>query len=340
MDSQDIPLQMPLLFSGDTVRQIKSRGESAPTLKVGRIRSADILIEPYGEVSFSKLIDVYREKAEEMKTVCDVFILEEMSALWDIRAAVLGCKKADRPIYVLLKTDKNGETADGTVLLHALIVLQELGIAGFGASGQSPEVCGELLSQILPYSHIPLIASANTCDDKALPQENELAEKIRDLISRGASAVDLGKNAAKAQSDAVFKILSDLSNTQIPNEESEKQDTSLVFATYDQIFFLDPETTEFSPPVECSPDMDSIITDMCDESYDVLTVAVNSPDDAIDFSKQMHMATLPVAFLSDDEISLKMALMLYQGRAIVDAKSLIDPLILKKIAGKYGAVLY
>ena len=120
----------------------------------------------------------------------------------------------------------------------------------------------------------------------------------------------------------------------------EKQDTSLALATENQMFFLDPETTEFSPAVECGPYMEDDIAQMCGESYDVLTVSINSPDDAIDFGRNMHMATLPVAFLSDDEISLKMALMLYQGRAIIDRKSLIEPEKLEAMAEKYGAVLY
>ena len=106
------------------------------------------------------------------------------------------------------------------------------------------------------------------------------------------------------------------------------------------MFFLDPDTTEFSPAVECGPYMEDDIADMCSQSYDVLTVSINSPDDAIDFGRNMHMATLPVAFLSDDEISLKMALMLYQGRAIIDSNSLIEPEKLSAMAEKYGAVLY
>lgn len=35
-----------------------------------------------------------------------------------------------------------------------------------------------------------------------------------------------------------------------------------------------------------------------------------------------------------------MALMLYQGRAIIDRKSLIEPEKLEAMAEKYGAVLY
>ena len=108
----------------------------------------------------------------------------------------------------------------------------------------------------------------------------------------------------------------------------EKQDTSLALATENQMFFLDPETTEFSPAVECGPYMEDDIAQMCGESYDVLTVSINSPDDAIDFGRNMHMATLPVA------------LMLYQGRAIIDRKSLIEPEKLEAMAEKYGAVLY
>ena len=75
----------------------------------------------------------------------------------------------------------------------------------------------------------------------------------------------------------------------------EKQDTSLALATENQMFFLDPETTEFSPAVECGPYMEDDIAQMCGESYDVLTVSINSPDDAIDFGRNMHMAT-PVSY--------------------------------------------
>ena len=52
------------------------------------------------------------------------------------------------------------------------------------------------------------------------------------------------------------------------------------------------------------------------------------------------MAVLPVMFSGDDEIAMKLALMLYQGRALIDRESLIDEEELKSAAEKYGAVIY
>ena len=63
-------------------------------------------------------------------------------------------------------------------------------------------------------------------------------------------------------------------------------------------------------------------------------------DDARDFALNAHMAKLPVCFLSHDEIALRLALLLYNGIAMVDSSSSIEPERLEKIAGKYGAVIY
>lgn len=346
MDSQDIPLQLPMLLDSGigttnkaaTLIPCKTDGKA---FTVGSISSAGLDIEPYGDMSFSKLIDIYREQAAALADSCDIISIENMPELWNIRAAVFACKKSKKPVIVILKTDEDGETETGTCLLPALISLQELGIVGFGISGGSPETCAELIGQISQYAHIPLVAlpDAEYTDEQntVTLSAEEYAKQCEKILQNGAQIIGGGKGASNEYISALKSLLDGFDFDSV---DIEKQDTSLVFATDNQVFFLDPDTTEFSPVIECSPYMDDIITDTCDESYDVLTVAVNSPDDAIDFAKHMHMATLPVAFLSDDDISLKMALMLYQGRAIADTKSLIEPEKLKKIADKYGAVLY
>ena len=337
MDSQDIPIRTPLLFSGGKFTEIIN-SDSPAIYNAVTVNSAGIAIEPYGEASFSRLIDVYREIFIGLDESCGA--IDSLPALWDMRASVLAAKKTGKRIFVILQTNDEGETADGTLFCSALIVLQELGISAFGIRGGSPQSCTELIKQIFPYAHVPLIAVPDAAfmrEDKYVqltPEEYKSA--CLELICAGAEILGAGKGADEPYISALAQLLSCGSR----KIDIQKQDTSLVFATADQMFFLDPETTEFSPAIECSPDMYEIITAVCEESYDVLTVAVNSPDDAIDFARQMNMATLPAAFLSDDEISLKMALMLYQGRAIVDTKSLIAPEELKKIADKYGAVLY
>lgn len=307
----------------------------------GCISTSGLYIEPYGESTFTEIMSVYRDQVKALSPYCDMFAIEEMPALWNLRAAVLACKKEKKPIIVTMRVDEDGDSDTDTNLLSALIVLQELGISAFGISCTNPYLCAELIEQLAPYARIPLISKPCAAyieeNIKRTLTPDEYVSAVEQSLKNGAEIIGGCCGATTEHLTALKKLLDkfDFNCVQI-----EKQDTSLVFATENQRFFLDPDTTEFSPAIECGPDMTDVIGEMCDENYDVLTVSINSPDDAIDFGKNMHMSTLPVAFLSDDEISLKMALMLYNGRAIVDTKSLIEPDTLKTISEKYGAVLY
>ena len=130
----------------------------------------------------------------------------------------------------------------------------------------------------------------------------------------------------------------------------------IILADTRQAYFLSPETTEISPPLLCSPNMEDDICDAIAESendhddreqdhelytaFDVLLIEVNCADDAVDFCRAADIAERPVMFTSGTEIALKTALMLYQGRAIVDKNCGIQKENLAAIAAKYGAVLY
>lgn len=313
----------------------------AKALTAGLITSTGLYIEPYGDNTFTEIMSIYREQVKALSPYCDMFAIEAVPALWNMRAAVLACKKENKPIMVTMKVDEDGDSDADTNILSALIVLQELGISAFGICCNDPSVCAELIAEISPYARIPLIAKPHTVytnnSGKHTHSPAQFAAEIRKSLDNGAQIIG-GCDGAGSEYIAELNTL--LKSYDFNGVSIDRQDTALAFATENQRFFLDPETTEFSPAIECGPDMADIITDTCGESYDVLTVMINSPDDAIDFGRNMHMATLPVSFLSDDEISLKMALMLYNGRAIVDTKSLIEPEKLERIAAKYGAVLY
>ncbi len=308
----------------------------------GCISTSGLYIEPYGESTFTELMSVYREQVKALSPYCDMFSIENVPAIWNMRAAVLACKKENKPIMVTMCVDEDGDTDVGTNVLSTLIILQELGINAFGISSTPANITAELIKKIAPYAKIPLIAKPSAeCEEENGERRrlsaDEFSEQLRLCIENGAIIIG-GSNYSD---DNCQQALADLINSDTYTiSEIEKQDMSLVFADENQVFFLEPDTTEFSPAIECAPDMSEEISDICDESYDILTVAINTPDDAIDFARNMHMSTLPVAFLSDDEISLKMALMLYQGRAIVDGRTLIDEDKLKAIADKYGAVIY
>lgn len=311
-------------------------------LIAGDISPTGLMVEPYGDTTFTELIAIYDKQVKALSDYVDLFTIETMTTLWDMRAAVIACKRENKPVFVTLCANEHGETPSGTSVKSALIILQELGISAFGINCSDADVCLDIIRDIAPFAKIPLIAKPyaefiNNNNETITIAPQAFAEKCKLLLENGVTILG-GCCGATCEHIAMLKKLMD--GFDFNQVSIEKQETGLVFATENQIFFLEPDTTEISPPINCLPDMIDVLTEACEDSYDVICVEINSPDDAIDFAKNMHMATLPVMFTSDDKLSLKMALMLYQGRALIDSKCTIEQERLERIAAKYGAVIY
>ena len=176
---------------------------------------------------------------------------------------------------------------------------------------------------MIRYAKIPLIADLR-CESDEIPVfsgANYAEYSLTDDIN-----IRLREKSADGWSASASEIT--------------RNDDFFVFADYADTFFLEAATTEISEPIRCLPDMEEIISDICKTSCDILRVEINTNDDAIDFARNAHMSSLPVMFLSEDPLALKMALMLYQGIALIDSDTLIPKEELEEICGKYGAVVY
>ena len=103
-------------------------------LIAGCLSSTGLYIEPYGDYTFTEIMSVYRQQVKALSPYCDMFVIETVPALWNMRAAVLACKKENKPIIATMKVDEDGETAIGTNVLCTLLVLQAMGISAFGLS--------------------------------------------------------------------------------------------------------------------------------------------------------------------------------------------------------------
>ncbi len=282
---------------------------------------------PYGETSFTELKKHYKEKIKQLNTdENSAFMLSGMTMLSDLRAAVLECRKYGKPVYALLNIDEELKTEHELPADAALIVMQSLGTVCFGITSDDPETLINGIRRIKPYAQIPIAAR---------PAGGKLSDdEITELLSVGADVfIDLD-----SETETRFQNIISEENYSTPAIE---RVDSMMLANERSAFFLEHDTTEISDPIICNTGMGEDLLAACSDSgYDVLKIQINSPDDALDFADNAHMATLPVMFSGDDEIAVKLAVMLYQGRALIDGTSLIDPDELKKTAQKYGAVIY
>ena len=286
-----------------------------------RITPCGEMTIPYGETSFTELKAIYKDRINELD--CgdkSAFMLDCMTMLADMRAAALECRKHGKPVYVILDVDSELLTEHELPADAALIVMQSIGAICFGLTSDDTEILLDGIRRIKPYSKIPLAV---------MPKSGTLTDsELSELLAEGTD---------------VFIGLDDDCSTRFRNLISSEgyYIDSLMLANERSAFFLEHDTTEISSPIECNTGMGEDLIAACEQSgCDVLKIQINSPDDALDFADNAHMATLPVMFSGDDEIAMKLAVMLYQGRALIDGTSLIDPEELKKTAQKYGAVIY
>ncbi len=282
---------------------------------------------PYGETSFTELKAIYKERLAAMNGDGNTgFMLCGMTMLADMRAALLECRKLSKPVYVLINVDEEFLTENELPADAALIVMQSLGAICFGITADSTEIMEECVRKIKPYAQIPIAVR---------PKSGTLTDvELRELLDAGTD-VFIGLD-----DDCTTRFQNIISSEDFKMPEHEYMDL-LMLANERSAFFLEHDTTEISEPIECNAGMGEDLIAVCEQGgLDVLKIQINTPDDVLDFADNAHMATLPVMFSGDDEIAMKLALMLYQGRALIDSTSLIDPDELKKAAQKYGAVIY
>ncbi len=283
---------------GCTIPDIKSSAQITP---------AGMMIEPYGEHSFSELKKYYSEQVANLQNA-DSFLLTGMTLMSDLRAALLACGKTGKPVYAVINIDEEQRTTNELPADAALITLQSMGLSAFGITAENEDILVDAVCRLVQFSKIPVFA--------------DFSERaIKDLEKAGVTA----------------ELKGGYIMCSIPSEERE---TALMLANERQAFFLEHATTEISDPIPCEANMDEILCDISQEPFDVLKIEINTPDDAMAFIQDAHMATLPVMFSCEDDISLMLVLMLYQGRALIDSECTLNAETIEKATKKYGSVVY
>lgn len=118
-------------------------GETVGVL--GDIGPTGEMMEPLGALSFEEAVAAFAEQASALaEGGVDAILIETMSDLEEVRAAVEGVRKAtDLPLLVTLSFDTRGRTMMGVKPERAAKALLSLGVDVMGAN------CGRTLSETL-----------------------------------------------------------------------------------------------------------------------------------------------------------------------------------------------
>ncbi len=190
-------------FNTQAARLARMEADAAPQLVVvgGSIGPTGAMLEPLGDLAFDDAVQVFEEQAHALTAGgVDVFWIETMSDLEEVRAAVTGCRNASpvTPVVATMTFDTRGRTMMGVTPAQAVQALQELRVNAFGANcGNGPaeiESVIEAMRQI--NSDEVLIAKSNaglphmqgdTAVYDATPED--MAAYARRVLERGARIV-------------------------------------------------------------------------------------------------------------------------------------------------------
>lgn len=155
--------------SGYTVEQVVSAGvENARKAASGRALIAlDIgpigqLLEPSGTLSFEEAYDCFREIVLAGKDA-DVIVIETMTDLYEVKAAVLAAKEnSDKPVLVTMTFEENMRTFTGVSPECMAAVLEGLGVDALGVNcSLGPAELFPVLDKICSLTPLPVIAKPN-----------------------------------------------------------------------------------------------------------------------------------------------------------------------------------
>ena len=159
---------------------VRCAREAGARYVAGDIGPTGALLRPLGTLSFDEAYDLFAEEVHAgVKAGVDLFIIETMTDLMEIKAAVLAAKEnSDLPIFATMTFEEDGRTFLGTSPDIAAITLDALGadVVGINCS-QGPAELRGLAQQMLAVTDKPVMVQANA----GLPHVDDDGNTVFDI---------------------------------------------------------------------------------------------------------------------------------------------------------------
>ncbi len=190
------------------------------------------LIEPMGTLSFDDAYETYRQQIAIAGDYVDAVLIETISDMYEMKAAVLASKEnSDLPVFATMTFEANGKTLTGADPTAMVAFLEGIGVDALGVNcSLGPKEIAPIVEEILSTARIPILVQPNA----GLPVYSgntttynvtieDFASYIRDFIRSGVSAVggccgttpDYIRSAAVLLSGETVKLRSNAARTRI-----------------------------------------------------------------------------------------------------------------------------
>ena len=172
---------------------------AGPRYVAADIGPTGALLEPLGTLGFEEACSVFAEQARAAEAAgADLIIIETMTDIAEMKAAVLACKENSRlPIFATMTFGEDGCTFLGTPPSAAARLLDALGVDALGINcSLGPHQMAPLVQQMLEVTAKPVILQANVglptlVDGRSAyaMEPREYARAVRSCLEAGVTVV-------------------------------------------------------------------------------------------------------------------------------------------------------
>lgn len=148
----------------EAITECEKDGNDAPHFAAWDSGQIGKLLEPMGPLTFDEAYEAYKTACVAAeKAGADLAVIETMSDLYEVKAAVLAIKENTKlPVVTSMTFQENLRTLTGADVLTVVTYLESLGVnaVGFNCGGSLADAV-ELTKQFVTYAHIPVLVQPN-----------------------------------------------------------------------------------------------------------------------------------------------------------------------------------
>lgn len=178
-------------------KKAKGNGNTYIALDIGPIGE---LLEPMGTLSFDRAYEIFkRQVVQGVKSGVDIILLETMTDLYELKAAVLAVKEnSELPVFATMTFEENSRTFTGCSPEAMVLVLEGLGVDALGVNcSLGPKQLKPIIKEICNLAHIPVMVQPNAGlptlsignETKFDVTKEEFADTLCDLIDLGVRVI-------------------------------------------------------------------------------------------------------------------------------------------------------
>ncbi len=323
------------------------------------------LLKPMGDLGFEDAVETYAEVVREgVKCGADLILIETMSDLYELKAAVLAAKEnSDLPVFATVVFDRAGKLLTGGTPEAAVALLEGLGADAIGTNcSLGPAQMIPMVKDLVRYASVPVVVNPNA----GLPRSEggktvydvgpeEFAQTMETILDLGVSAI----GGCCGTTPAYIRLLKELTEGRKAPVLTEKPETIVTSYAIAQEIGDDPVIIgerinptgkkKFKQALEAH-DMGYILNlglDQQKKGAHILDVNVGLP--GIDERERMvetveelqSIIELPLQIDTSDPAAMESAMRIYNGKPMINSVSgkqeSMDAVF--PLAAKYGGVV-